>query len=156
MAERYRLTGYLASATSVAWTSGQSLDSATDNEWTDLSDAIDNSTNKYAFADLEIVLSSAAFTGSDSAIEIYLIPSVDGTNYADWTGNVTTDEQENNKHFIGSLITSGATAAQRMTLRDIELPNGLYKYGFRSRAGVTLGTGNTVKWRPHSGESTTI
>jgi hypothetical protein len=157
MAERYRLTGYLATATSVAWTSGQTLDSALDNEWTDLSDAIDNSTNKYPFVDIEIVLASAAFTGTDSAIEVYLVPSVDGTNYGDWTGNVTTDEQENNGYFVGSKLTSGATAAQRLTLRDIPLPNGLYKYGLRNRGNVTLGSsGNTVKWRPHSGESTTV
>lgn len=144
-------SGYQAAASSVAWAAGQDLDSLTDNEWTDLSDAIDNSTNKYIMADLEIVLGSAAFTGTDSLIEIYIVPSVDGTNYGDWTGNVTTDEQENNKYYVGSVTTSGATAAQRMTLRDVKLPPGLYKYGFRSRAGVSLAaSGNTVKWRPHS------
>ena len=101
--------------------------------------------------DIEIVLGSAAFTGTDSMIEIYLVPSVDGTNYGDWTGNVTTDEQENNKYYVGQVTTSGATAAQRMTLREVKIPPGLYKYGFRSRAGVSLAaSGNTVKWRPHS------
>jgi hypothetical protein len=145
------LSGYLSAAVSVAWAAGQTLDSATDNEWTDLSDAIDNSTNKYPLADLEIVLGSAAFTGTDSIIEVYLVPSVDGTNYADWTGNVTTDEQENDTHLVGEVTTSGATAAQRLTIRDIALPNGLYKYGFRNKSGVALAaSGNTVKWRPHS------
>jgi hypothetical protein len=144
-------SGYQAAATAVAWASGQDLDSLTDNEWTDLSDAIDNSTNKYVMVDIEIVLGSAAFTGTDSMIEIYLVPSVDGTNYGDWTGNVTTDEQENNKYYVGQVTTSGATAAQRMTLREVKIPPGLYKYGFRSRAGVSLAaSGNTVKWRPHS------
>lgn len=143
------LSGYKVAAQSVAWTSGQSLNSLTDNEWTDLSDAIDNSTNKYVFADLEIVLSSVTFTGTDSSIECYLVPSVDGTNYGDWTGNVTTDEQENQGYFIGIVVTSGASGAQRLTLRGIELPAGLYKYGFRSRANVSLSaSGNTVKWRP--------
>jgi len=144
------LSGYKAAATAIAWTSGQGLDSLTDNEWTDESDAIDNSTNLYIFADIEIVLASAGFTGTDSGIDIYLIPSVDGTNYGDWTGNVTTDEQENSGYYVGSVTTSGATAAQRLVCRNILLPNGLYKYGFRSRAGVTLASsGNTVKWRPH-------
>ena len=157
MAERYRLTGYLAAAQTAAWTSGQSLNSASDNDWTDLSDAIDNSTNKYPFADFEIVLASAAFTGTDSQIRVYIVPSVDGTNYGDWTGNVTTDEQENDKYFVGALTTSGATAAQRMTLRDITIPNGLWKIGLRNATGVALAaSGNTVKWRPHSGESTTV
>lgn len=144
------LSGYKVAAQSIAWTSGQALDSLTDNEWTDLSDEIDNSTNKYVYADLELYLASAAFTGTDSVIEIYLVPSVDGTNYPNWTGNVTTDEQENNSYYVGTATTSGATEAQRMVLRNIPLPNGKYKYGFRSRAGVSLSaSSNTAKWRPH-------
>jgi hypothetical protein len=145
------LSGYLATAQSVVWTSGQSLDSLTDNEWTDLSDAIDNSSNLYILADVELVLGSAAFTGTDSTIELYVVRSVDGTNYADWTGNVTTDEQENQQYYVGSFTTSGATAAQRLTLNDILLPNGLFKFGLRNRGNVTLASsGNTLKWRPHS------
>ena len=144
-------SGYLASATSVAWASGQTLDSLTDNEYTDASDEVDNSTNKYMFADVEIVLGSAAFTGTDSGIEVYLIPSVDGTNYPTWTGNGTSDEQENNGFFVGSVSTTGTTAAQRAVLRDVELPNGKYKWAFRNRGNVTLaGSGNSASWRPHS------
>lgn len=141
-------SGYKASASTVSWTSN-GFDALTDNEWTDASDAIDNSTNKYMFADLEIVLGSAAFTGTDSAIEVYLIPSVDGTNYGDWAGGgTTTDEQENIQYFIGSVTTSGSTAAQRLIIRGVELPPGLYKYGIRNRGGVTLNATNTLKWRP--------
>ena len=144
------LSGYKAAAQSVVFSGTQQIDSLTDNEWTDLSDEIDNSSTKYMLADIELVLGSAAFTGTDSAIELYLVPSIDDTNYPDWTGNVTTDKQENNKWFIGSMTTSGATAAQRMGLRAISLPNGKYKFGIRSRAGVTLAaSGNTLKWRPH-------
>lgn len=144
-------SGYLASATSIAWTSGQALDSAADNEYTDLSDEVDNSTNKYMFADVDVVLASAAFTGTDSGIEVYLVPSVDGTNYPTWTGNGTSDEQENNGFFVGFVSTTGTTAAQRMVLRDVELPNGKYKWAFRNRGNVTLaGSGNSASWRPHS------
>lgn len=144
-------SGYLTSAVSIAWASGQSLTSLTDNEYTDLSDEIDNSTNKYMFADIEIVLGSAAFTGTDSGIEIYLITCQDGTNYPTWTGNGTTDEQENNGFFVGFVSTTGTTAAQRMVLRDVELPNAKYKFAFRNRGNVTLaGSGNTATWRPHT------
>ena len=144
-------SGYLASASSIAWTSGQSLNSLTDNEFTDLSDEVDNSTNKYMYADVEIVLASAAFTGTDSGIEVYLIPSQDGTNYPTWTGNGTTDEQENVGFFVGFVPTTGTTAAQRMVLRDVSLPNGKYKWGFRNRGNVsTASSGNSATWRPHS------
>lgn len=144
------LSGYKAAAAAVVFSGTQTLVSLQDNEWTDLSDAIDNSTNKYMFADLELVLGSAAFTGLDSAMELFLVPSVDGTNYADWTGNVLTDVQHNNIHFIGSVATSGSTQAQRLTLRGVALPAGLYKYGVRNRGGVTLAaSGNTLSWRPY-------
>ena len=144
-------SGYLATATAIAWTSGQSLDSLTDNQYTDLSDEIDNSTNKYMFADIEIVLGSAAFTGTDSGVDVYLIASQDGTNYPTWTGNGTADEQENDGFFVGFLSTTGTTAAQRMLLRDVELPNGKYKFAFRNRGGVTLASsGNSATWRPHT------
>jgi hypothetical protein len=144
-------TGYQITATSVTWTGGQSLDSITDNEWTTLTDAIDNSTNKYVMVDLEIKLGSAVFTGTDSLLEVYLVPSVDGTSYGDWTGDVTTDEQQNNQYYVGSVTTTGATEAQVMVLRDVKIPPGLYKYGFRSRLGVAAAaSGNSVKWRPHS------
>ena len=144
------LSGYKVAAQSIAWASGQDLVSLTDNEWTDLSDAIDNSTDKYVLADIEIVLGSAAFTGTDSLIEVYLVPSVDGTNYPDWTGNAAGDEQENDPYYVGRVITSGTTAAQRLVFRNVQLPNGLYKYGFRNRSNVTLAaSGSTAKWRPH-------
>jgi len=149
-------SGYKVAAVSVAWTGAtQKIDSLADNEFTNLSDEIDNSTNKYLFADLELVLGSAAFTGADSALELYLIPSVDGTNYPDWAGNTTADQQENMKHFIGSLSTTGSTAAQRMTKRSVSLPPGKFKFAIRSRAGVSLAaSGNTLKYRPWNYAST--
>lgn len=144
-------SGYAASAAAVVFSGTQTLNSLTDNEWTDLSDEIDNSTNRYVYVDLELVLGSAAFTGSDSGMEIYLVPTVDGTNYPTWTGNVTSDETENNGFFVGFVPTTASTAAQRMVLRKVELPAGKYKYGVRNRGNVTLaGSGNTLSWRPWS------
>lgn len=151
MATNLTRSGYIATAISIVWASGQTLTSLTDNEWTDLSDEHDNSSALHMFADVEVVLASAAFTGADSGIEVYLVPSLDGTNYPTWTGNVTSDEQENNIFYVGFVPTTGTTAAQRALLRDVELPNGKYKWGFRSRANVTLaGSGNSASFRPHS------
>ena len=147
----FQSSGYLVSAISLAWTSGQSLASLTDNEFTDLSDEIDNTSNLYAMADFEVVLASAAFSGTDSGLELYIVRSVDGTNYPTWTGNGTSDEQENWKYFADSALTTGTTAAQRMTFDDIPLPPGKFKVAFRSRANVSLAaSGNTAKYRPHS------
>jgi hypothetical protein len=155
MATTLKLSGYLAAAASVAWTGAtQKIDSLTDNEWTDLSDEIDNSTNKYAFMQLELVLGSAAFTGSDAGMEIYVVPTLDGTNYPDWSGNSTTDAPEQNHLFAAFLPLKASTAARRAVSSSqtpVEMPQGKFKFGIRSRANVTLaGSGNTLSYRPLS------
>ncbi len=146
-----KLSGYFASATALVWTSGQSLNSLTDNEYTDLADEVDNSSNKYPWVDFDIVLASAAFTGTDSGIEVFIIPSQDGTNYPTWTGNGTADEQENAPFARGFGPTTGTTAAQRMVIERVPLPSGKWRAAFRSRCNVTLAaSGNSATWRPHS------
>jgi hypothetical protein len=143
------LSGYKAEAQAVVFSGTRTLISLADNEFTHLSDEIDNSVNRYMMMDLRMVLGSAVFTGTDSAIEIYLVPSIDGTNYPDWVGDGTSDEQENNKHFVGSMTTSGDTSVQDMSYRSVAFPNGKFKFGVRSRAGVALaGSGSTLYWRP--------
>lgn len=148
------LSGYLATAASVTFSGTQTLDSLTDNEFTNWSDEIDNSTDKYMLADLYLVLGSAAFTGTDSGVEIFIIPTVDGTNYPTWTGNGTTDEPENQSFIVAFLQTTGTTAAQAMVTpadAPVSLPQGKFRFGARNRANVTLaGSGNTLYWRPHS------
>ena len=149
------LSGYLASAISIAWAgASQKIDSLTDNEWSDLSDEIDNSTNKYYLADLDLALGSAAFTGSDAGIEVYIVQTVDGTNYPDWTGNTTSEAPEQSHYFVAFMPLTAATAARRVVSSSqspVKMPNGKFKFGIRSRANVTLaGSGNTLYYRPHS------
>lgn len=157
MATTLEPSGYLASAVAVVFSGTQTLNSLTDNEWTDLSDEVDNTTNLYAFADLELVLGSAAFTGTDAGMEIYIIPTVDGTNYPDWTGNSTSDAPEQMGYFVAFLPLKAATAAKRVvssSQADISLPQGKYKWGARNRGNVTLaGSGNTLSFRPKSYQS---
>lgn len=150
-----KLSGYLATAQTVAWTGAtQKIDSLVDNEWTDLSDEIDNSTNKYPFADLDIALGSAAFTGVDCGIEVYIVPTVDGTNYPDWTGNSASDAPEQTHYFAAFLPIKASTSAKRVVSSSqaaVELPQGKFKFGIRSRANVALASsGNTLYWRPKS------
>lgn len=157
MATTLKLSGYLASAVAVVFSGTQQINSLTDNEWTDLSDEVDNTTNLYAFADLELVLGSAAFTGADSSIEVYIVPTVDGTNYPDWTGNSTSDAPEQSHYYVALLPLKASTSAKRVassSQAEIELPQGKFKFGLRSRANVTLaGSGNTLSFRPKSYQS---
>jgi hypothetical protein len=145
-----KLSGYLNAAITITWASGQSLNSLNDNEWTDLSDEIDNSTNKWGLADFELVLGSASYNGTDSSVEMYIVPSVDGSQYPTWTGNVTTDEQENQAHYKDFFILTGSTAAQVATCGPVMLPNGKFRVGLRNRGNAaTPSSGNTLKYRPH-------
>ena len=140
-------TAYLAEAQTA-------LDVATlgvlaNDGWTSLSAEFDNSTNGYMFMDVEVYLESITPTGADAAIEIYVVPSLDGVNYPNTTNTGAADEQENNQYFIGSVTLSLDAEAQRNTIRGIEMPTGKWKMFARNRSNVTLDSaGGTIKWRP--------
>lgn len=155
MATTLKLAGYLAAEAAIVFSGTQQLASLADNEYTDLSDEIDNSTNLYEAVDLRFVIASAAFTTpADCGMEVFLIPTVDGTNYPTWTGNTTTDQAHNGPFFVGYVPFTGTTSAQACVLREVYLPNGKYKWAVRSRANVALAaSGNTIYWRPHSHQS---
>lgn len=144
-------TAYLAETQTALDTD---LNGDVNDVWTNLSAEFDNSTNGYMFMDIEVNLGvpATAWSGADSAYEVYIVPSVDGASYpgvvAD--GTAATDEQENNQYFVGSITTPGALAvATRQTIRGIEVPNGKWKLFGRNRTNSTLAaTGNTIKWRP--------
>ena len=124
------------------------LDSLANLTWSGLSAEQDNTTNGYLFADIIVDLASLTPTGADAAIEVYLVPSVDGTNYPNFTESGTSEEQENNAYFVGSVSLSLDTEAQHQVIRQVELPAGKFKIGIRNQANVGLGaSGNTVKLR---------
>lgn len=141
-----KLSGYKAEAQTAL--SGD-LDSLGDNTWSPLSSEIDNSTTGYMFADLELYLASLIPTGADAAVEVYLVPSIDGTSYPNYLISSSNDAQENNQYFVGSFTLESSSGVFRATLRGIELPPGKFKFGVRNRANVGLASsGNTLKWRP--------
>lgn len=155
MATSLKLSGYEAAAAAIVFSGTQQLNSLADNEYTDLSDEIDNSTNLYAFVDLYADIASAAFiTPADCGLEVFLVPCIDGTNYPTWTGNVTTDNAFNDVHYVDRFTFTGTTAAQDATLLRIPLPNGKYKWAARNRGNVALaGSANVIYWRAHTFES---
>lgn len=147
-------SGYLATSITVAFSGTQTLASLADEEYTNLSDEIDNSSVKYPMADFELVLGSAAFTGADSRIELFLIRTIDGTNYPSWTGDTTSDKQENNNFPRWVAYTTGTTAAQRVHFYDVgPLPPGKWKAAIRNRSNVAFpSSGNALTFRPFAME----
>jgi hypothetical protein len=141
-----KLSGYKAEAQTALDTQ---LNTLADNTWSSLSNEIDNSVNGYMFADLELYLAAFAAQGADAAVEVYLVPSVDGTNYPAFIETGTADAQENNQYFVGSFTIEQSGGVFRAALRGIELPPGKFKLGVRNRANDAFAaSGNTLKWRP--------
>ena len=143
-------SGYQAAAQTVAFASGQAFVGCLDNEWSSLSDEQDNSTNKWLFADIEIDIPSyTAGSVGDEAIEIYIVPSADDSQYPSWTGDTTNDAQENNIHFVGSIPVSQGASVKVGVLRAVALPPGLWKMAVRNRSGGTIPASATLKYRPY-------
>jgi hypothetical protein len=141
-----RNSGYKAAAQTVL---SAELDSLANDGWSALSSEVDNSLNGYMFADFEVDIGSITPTGADAAIELYLVPSIDDTQYPSVNFAAAADEQENNQYFIGSVTLSLDAEVQIHTLRGVELPPGKFKVGARNRSNVGLAaSANTVKWRP--------
>jgi len=143
-------SGYKHAATIVGFTTGQvqTLAALPMNAYTSESDEIDNSTLKYLSADFEWVNTApASTTVSPASIHLYLIPSLDDTNYPTWT-QATANTPENDQYFVGSFTLQIGTANQREVLRNVSLPPGNFKLAVRNKAGVALAaTGSTLKFR---------
>lgn len=141
-------TAYLAEAQTALSTQ---LNNLADDTWSAVSAEFDNSTNGYMFMDIEVYLEAANFTGADSAFEIYVVPSLDGTTFPVTGNSGPNDDQENNQYFVGSITTTGVSQeVQRQVIRGVEVPNGKWKMFARNRTndGLTSTDNNTVKWRP--------
>ena len=139
-------SGYKAEIQTVAFDGTVKLNSLASTAWSDLSNEIDNSLNGYSFFDAWLELEAATtWTGN---IDIYIVPSIDGTNYPDWTGGGTADLPAQNGYFAFSFTVDGATA-QKKVQTDMKMPQGKFKFGIRNQGGIgATAQNNILKWRP--------
>ena len=142
-----RNSGYHAAETTVLSTELNSLASET---WAALSSEQDVTANGYLFMDIEVVTGnpSTGWTAGGNS-ELYVVPTLDGTNYPTFVVSGTNDEPENNPYFVGSTPNQGSgTTGYRSVKRGVEVPAGKFKVGFRNKNGDALASsGNTVKIR---------
>lgn len=76
-------------------------------------------------------------------INLYLVPALDGTNYADVD---TTNHNMPPECFVGSfLVDKAATAAQRMVIMGVSLRPVLYKAYIDNQSAQTLSSTWTLK-----------
>ena len=144
-------SGYKEEAQTVGWTGAtRELASLAADEYTDLSDEIDNSSAKHLFADFQFEAGDPAATFAGQSFSLFLIPSIDGTNYPNWTGDGTTDEPSNDQYFVGSFTMDNGDpgAVSYYALRNVAIPPGKFKVACRNGPDEALpATNNALKYR---------
>jgi hypothetical protein len=123
------------------------LDALANGSYTNGSAAIDNTSNLYLLEDLELTVTFGSSPTDKAPVEVYLLPSIDGTNYADGSSSVTPARSL----FVGSFLVRNTTSAQRLLLRGVPLPPGKYKYMVKNGTGQAFpASGSVIKRIPYN------
>lgn len=110
-----------------------------------VSGADNNDTDLALYGDFECNFGSAAF-GSGAFVSLYILESVDGTNYEDGDASTTPASSA----LLCNIMFRNATAAQIHAVRGIPLPPTKFKILLINNTGVTLASsGNTLKMQKY-------
>jgi len=94
------------------------------------------------FADLELAVDFASAPTAGTVVELYLLPSIDGTVYPDGSTSILPQSSL----YVGGFAVRATTAAQVMVLRGIALPPGDYKYLVQNTTNQAFpATGSTLR-----------
>lgn len=112
---------------------------------------IDNGVGLFMFGDLEVAAGGAiTCVGLDARIDVYLIPTYDGTNYPSPGGTVDVVTGSQYVGSISSVDTAGTVAVTNFTqgtLRGILLPPCKFKVQLVNELGATTNATMTVRMR---------
>ena len=116
------------------------------NDGLAISSAIDNSTNKDLFIDIEVYLASVDLTSSTNpSIRIWLIARTDGTNFEDGGASVEPIRAPD-----AIIPLRDVNAAQRVFARMAMATPDQFKILVQNKAGAALAaSGNTVKYNTY-------
>lgn len=97
--------------------------------------------------DWELVATWGTNPTVDTCVDLYLVRSADGTNYEDGDASLRPAADS----YAGCFQVRAVTSAQRMVIRDVPMPPGLYKAVIWNNVGQTMAaSGNTLKVRTHN------
>jgi len=144
----------------VTWTAYNTADDVGGSGFNSLADGsgaisseIDNSSGLYMFGDLEITQGGAVTSsGLDARIDVYLVPTYDGTNYPVPGGAATFTGSQ----FVGAISsvetvgTVAVTSFTNGTLRGIMLPPCKFKIGASNELGAAFNSAVTMKLRRYN------
>lgn len=119
-----------------------------------ISGAIDNSTDLNLLLDLELAVAytSTTPTAGNIVAEVYLVPTLDGTNYAEGSSSVTPQSAL----LVAALETRNpsASAVERLVAQGIPIPLGSFKLLIVNKAGRAFHASlNTLKYRTYKYQS---
>lgn len=112
--------------------------------------AIDNTSNGDMYMDIEFyVAAQGSARAADAVINIWIVPSIDGTNYV--YGSDSLDPPANT--FVAAMPLDATTTARYIGVTHILCPAGKFKLQFRNDTGQTLAaSGNTAKYTLYNEE----
>src|SRR5688572_13805714 len=99
---------------------GNALDGLATNAGAVTAGIVDNIDELDLFGDFELNVTFAAAPTDGQQIELYLVTSIDGTNFATHTTGASAIGPKTG--YAGSFIVTGTGTAQRLPLNDVELP----------------------------------
>lgn len=107
----------------------------------------DNLSNRYFYAEFEIVLASVDLSAqTNPGVELYLVPSYDGTNYADVGTDASTTVYPPAQYLVAVLGVAETSAAHRAVSPHIMIDPLKYTPVVINKTGAALGAaGNTLK-----------
>lgn len=107
---------------------------------------IDNTSNRYMYAEFELVLASVDLSAqTNPAVELYLVPSYDGTNYADTGDDASAAVYPPTQYLVGVLGVEESSAAHRAVSPHIMLDPLKYTPVIINMTGAAFVSANTLK-----------
>lgn len=134
----------------VSWASPEAIQTALSTDLNSLgngsfsaaSSAIANSSGLYLYINLELYLNTLTPTAG-GYVAVYLIPTIDGTNYIDTTPPANT--------LIATFDLNTANATKRRSAVSIPIPPFDFKLMVENKSGAAFNaSSNTLKYRRYS------
>lgn len=107
----------------------------------------DNTTNRYFYAEFELVLATVDLSAqTNPAVELYMVPSYDGTNYADVGTDASATVYPPTQYLVAVLGVAETSAAHRSVSPHIMMDPVKYTPVIINKTGVSFNAaGNTLK-----------
>lgn len=118
------------------------------------STVFDNATELWPFGQFELTVTFSSAPTANNTIDLYLIPSIDGTNYGDAITGASGSAPSTS--YLGSFPLRAVTTLQRVPLGAggqagrIELPPSKFKIFAINKSGAAMpSSGSLIKMQPY-------